>query len=112
MCLLELTVPPLPNLLEAIYHITPGERARLLGELAKVVAAESPAATAGMLTDDNGVPVGLFLPVERNPPAPPLMTPEDRAELQRRLDTIDKTISTEELKAQIARGGVARSPGS
>ena len=97
------------NLLESIHQITPGERAHLLGVLARAVARDLPDRRPGMLTDETGNPIGLFLPVVEKPPAPPEMTPADRTELQRRLDTIDRSITTEELIARIARGDVAES---
>ena len=97
------------NLLESIHQITPGERAHLLGALAKAVARDLPDRRPGMLTDEMGKPIGLFLPIVEKQPTPPEMTPADRAELQRRLDTIDQSITTEELKARIARGDVAES---
>jgi hypothetical protein len=103
----------LPSLLEGIHQITPAERAHLMGELARAITADLGGKKDGsMLTDHRGNPVGLFLPVTHNPPPPPQMTQEDRAELQRRLDTIENSISTEELKARIARGGASRPSGS
>lgn len=102
----------LPGLLEGIRQITPAERAQLLGELARAVSADLGHREGAMLKDPQGDPVGLFLPVAKNPPPPPPMTEEDRAELQRRLDTIDNSITGDELKARIARGGVARPAGS
>jgi hypothetical protein len=102
----------LPTLLEGIRQITPAERAQLLGELVRAVSADLGRKDGAMLRDPQGNPVGLFLPVVQNPPAPPPMTAEDRAELQRRLDTIDNSMTTEELKARIGRGGAARPAGS
>lgn len=97
------------NLLESIHQITPGERARLLGVLVRAVARDLPDRRPGMLTDDTGNPIGLFLPIVEKQPTPPEMSPADRAELQRRLNTIDQSITTEELKARIARDDVAES---
>jgi hypothetical protein len=103
----------LPGLVQGIHEITPAERAHLLGELARAVSADLAGRSEGaMLTDHCGKPVGLFLPVAQNPSPPPPMTDEDRAELQRRLDTIDNSVTTKELKARIARGGAARPSGS
>jgi hypothetical protein len=103
----------LPSLVQGIQDITPAERAHLLGELARAVSADQGGRKeAAMLTDHRGKPVGLFLPVAQNPSPPPPMTDEDRAELQRRLDTIENSMTTEELKARIARGGAARLSGS
>ena len=102
----------LPSLLEGIRQITPAERAHLLGELARAITADLGRKDGAMLTDHLGNPVGLFVPVVQKPPAPPPMTDEDRAELQRRLDTIDNAITGDELKARILRGrgaGSARS---
>jgi hypothetical protein len=48
--------------------------------------------------------LGYFFGVEAVPPPPPDDTPEERAELQRRLDSIDRTYSTEELKEFIRQG--------
>jgi hypothetical protein len=102
----------LPSLLESIRELTPAERAHLLGELARAVTVDLGPKEGGMLTDHLGQPVGLFVPVVWKPPTPPPMTDEDRAELQRRLDTIDNAITGDELKARILRGrgaGSARS---
>jgi len=94
----------LPSLLEGIHQITPAERAHLLGELARAVTADLGRKEGAMLRDHRGHPVGLFVPVARKPPAPPPMTEEDRAELQRRLGSIDNAITGEELKARILQG--------
>jgi hypothetical protein len=103
----------LPSLLEGIHQLTPAERAYLMGELAQAITADLGGKREGaMLTDHCGKPVGLFLPVAKNPSPPPPMTADERAELERRIDTIDNSISTEELKARIARGGVSRPAGS
>ena len=109
----EPVMTSLPTLLEAIHQITPAERAELMGELARAITRDLGGKKDGtMLRDPHGNAVGLFLPVAQNPPTPPPMTEADRAELQRRLDTIDNSMTTEELKARIARGGAARPAGS
>jgi hypothetical protein len=105
----EPVMTTLPSLIEGIHQITPVERAQLLGELARAVTADLGRRDGAMLRDHHGDPVGLFLPVAKNPPAPPPMTEEDRAELRRRLDTIENSMTTEELKSRIARGGASRS---
>ena len=106
----EPVMASLPNLLEAIHQITPAERAELMGELARAITKDLGEKREGaMLRDPQGNAVGLFLPVVENPPPPPPMTEADWAELRRRLDTIDKSITTEELKARIARVGASKS---
>jgi hypothetical protein len=104
----EPVMASLPNLVEAIRQITPAERAELMGELARAITEDLGGTKDGtMLRGPEGNAVGLFLPAAQNPPVPPPMTEADRAELQRRLDTIDDSMTTEELKARIGRGGVA-----
>src|SRR3954451_13676830 len=99
----------LPSILEAIRKSPPEDLAEVWAELARTVA-DSPSPT--LIADRTGRALGYFFAVETNPPPPPEDTPEQRAELLRRLATIDNAYSTDEMKELIERGGRASSPES
>jgi hypothetical protein len=99
----------LPSILEAIRKSPPEDLAEVWAELARTVA-DSP--SPKLIADRTGRALGYFFAVETNPPPPPEDTPEQRAELLRRLAAIDNTYSTEEMKELIGRGGRVSSPES
>ena len=99
----------LPTILEAIRKSPPEDLAEVWAELARTVGDSS---SPKLISDRTGRALGYFFAVETNPPPPPEETPEDQAELLRRLATIDNAYSTEEMKAFIRRGGRASSPES
>ena len=99
----------LPSILEAIRKSPPEDLAEVWAELAQTVRDGS---SPKLITDRAGRALGYFFAVETNPPPPPDETPEDRAELLRRLAAIDNDYSTKEMKELIRRGGRASSPES
>lgn len=74
-----------------------------------------------LITENNGQPVrissgertlGIFFPAfVSSRTSPPPITPEQRAELQRRLDTIDDAVSPEEMIAMIEEDLRSTPPG-
>ncbi len=50
------------------------------------------------ITSETDQPFGIFVPFQvPQPIEPPKMTPEQAAELQSRLDTLDDSVTTEEM---------------
>ena len=98
----------LPSILEGIRQMTAAERAQLLGELARMITADLGDRKEGaILTDHQGKPVGLFVPVGAGTPPPPPMTPAERAELQRRLDKRHEAVSYDEFIRLLQPAGTA-----
>jgi hypothetical protein len=91
----------LPTILEAIRQAPPEDLPAVWEELALRAGEQS---SPMLVADRAGRTLGYFFGVEAVPPPPPDDTPEERAELQRRLDSIDRTYSTEELKEFIRQG--------
>lgn len=89
---------------EFIAKLTPEERARLLGELVKICIEEGTIEKPRLVTDEKGLlkayVINFFPPTTG--PAPEL-TPEERAELQRRIDQRHEAVSQEEFIAEMRR---------
>ena len=92
------------TVIEAIRTANPADCRLLMAALAERVAADSPAASAVLLSNSAGKTVGYFFPIDLDPGTPPEMTPEEEAEMQRRIATIDNSYTTEEMKEFIRRG--------
>jgi hypothetical protein len=95
---------PITTAIDAIRTATPADCRLLMAALAERIVADSPAAPAVLLANPAGQTVGYFFPINLDPGRPPVMTPEDEVELQRRIATIDNSYTTEEMKGFIRQG--------
>ena len=95
---------PIPIVIEAIRTANPADCRLLMAALAERVAADSPAASAVLLSNAAGRTVGYFFPIDLDPGTPPELTPEEEAEIQSRIATVDNSYTTEEMKEFIRQG--------
>lgn len=105
-------MPAIATVIDAIRTANPAECRLLMAALAERVAADSPAASAVLLANSAGQTVGYFFPIDLDPGTPPEMTPEEEAEIQRRIATIDNSYTTEQMKEFIRLGRPSAVPNS
>lgn len=89
-----------------IEKATAAQRRLLVGKLLPGVSAED-GYVPRLVHNARGELIGALIPTYRSTATePPRLTPEERAELQRRLDTPDDTISYEQLLKDLGLTGV------
>jgi hypothetical protein len=93
--------PAVTSPLEMLRSVSPAERLKLLRELVKLCFADGNLNKPLRVADEKNTHVGLIMAMypRTTEPLPPL-TDEERADLQRRLDNPEKTMSHDEFVAR------------
>lgn len=87
-------------LLETIRNSSPSAKAAILAHLIRERIEERADGNPIQITDESGERIGTIVPavhVETKSHIPPRLTPEQKAELDRRFQNRDKALSVEEM---------------